>query len=239
MKFNVTSYSGTSEILKFPDDYVALAVMVDDTDVAAGSDGKKIVPKGTVVGGATASVLADTTQKVQKKNTASVAASLDTGVVANNNAITWTAKKAGTPGNAIKVQLLDPAGNDKALAVSISGDTVVVSLATSAAGAITSTAAQVIAAVNAHLVAKDLVSVANKGTSTGAGVVAAVAATALAGGTAGSALSAEGVLLNDVDVTNGPAPGAMVIAGYLAKGKLPEAPAAEAVAALPLIKFIA
>lgn len=238
MKFNVTNYAGTTEILKFPDSYVALPVTVDDNGVSANADGKKIVQKGTVVGGAAASVLADATQKVQKKNTASVAASLDTGVVANNNAITWTAKKAGTIGNAIKVQLLDPAGNDKALAISISGDTVVVSLATSGAGAITSTAAQVIAAVNAHLVAKDLVSAANKGASTGAGVVVAVDATALANGANGSALAAEGVLLNDVDVTHGPAPGAMVVSGYIAKSKIPEAPVAEAVAVLPLIKFI-
>jgi phage tail sheath gpL-like len=103
MKFNVTNLTGTSEILKFPDGYVALAVTVDDTGIVANADGKKIVPKGTIVGGAAASVLADANQKVQKKNTASVAAKMDTGVVANNNAITWTAKKAGVGGNSIKV----------------------------------------------------------------------------------------------------------------------------------------
>jgi len=117
-----------------------------------------------------------------EKYAAAVKAALDTGVVADNNAITFTAVAAGSDGNVIKVQLLDPAGNSKALAVSISADTIVVSLATSAAGAITSTAAEVIAAVNAHLYAKTLLVAANKGASTGAGVVAAVAATALAGG---------------------------------------------------------
>jgi len=51
--------------------------------------------------------------------------------------------------------------------------------------------------------------------------------------------NAEGVLLNDVDVTNGPAPGAMVIHGFIDLAKLPEAPDAAEVAALGLIAFIA
>ena len=238
MKFTKTTFAGISEILKFPDLYTALAVMMDDTGIVANADGKKIVPKGTIVGGAAAPVLTDVTQKVQKKNTASVAATLDTGVVGDNNAITFTAKVAGAIGNATKVQLKDPAGNDQALKVDIAGDVVEVSLATGPAGAITSTAAQVIVAVNAHLFAKTLVSATNTGASTGVGVVAAVAATALADGADGSAKSAEGVLLNDVDVTNGPAPATMLIQAYLAKGKLPEVPTAEAIAALPLIKFI-
>ena len=351
MKFVKTTFAGISEILKFPDSYTALAVMMDDTGIAANADGKKIVPKGTIVGGATTPVLNSATEKVQKKNTASVAASLDTGVVGNNNAITFTAKAAGIGGNAIKVKIEDTGVNGQALDVVVDDDTVVVkaargagvaaflntgvvgnnnaitftalaagaagndikismidpavasqplevrlvndeiriqletdanpaivstaaeviaavnsalvvkdlisaddtgastgvgvvvavaatALATGAEGAITSTAAQVIAAVNAQLTAKTLVSAANEGVSTGVGVVVAVAATPLAGGTTGSALSAEGVLLNDVDVTNGAAPATMVIQGYLAKGKLPEVPTAEAIAAMPLIKII-
>lgn len=238
MKFKKTTFAGIAEILKFPDSYTSLAVMMDDNGIVADADGKKIVQKGTIVGGAAAPVLTDITQKVRKKNTASVAATLATGVVGNNNAITFTAKTAGTAGNGIKVQLKDPAAASQALSVSIAGDTIVVSLATSGASAITSTAADIITAVNAHLTAKTLVSAANTGASTGAGVVVAVAATALAGGTDGSAKDAEGVLLNDVDVTSGAAPATMIIQGYLAKNKLPEAPAAEAIAALPLIKFI-
>lgn len=49
-KFVETEYGSTREILKFPDHYVALAVMVDDTGVSA-VNGKKIVPKGTIIGG--------------------------------------------------------------------------------------------------------------------------------------------------------------------------------------------
>lgn len=50
--------------------------------------------------------------------------------------------------------------------------------------------------------------------------------------------SAEGILFNDADVTYGPAPGAMLVHGFVDLGKLPVAPAAAAVTALPLIKFL-
>jgi hypothetical protein len=43
---------------------------------------------------------------------------------------------------------------------------------------------------------------------------------------------AEGVLLNDADVTYGPCGAAMIIHGFPATGTLPEAPSAEAVTAL-------
>lgn len=49
---------------------------------------------------------------------------------------------------------------------------------------------------------------------------------------------AEGVLLNDVDVTYGPASGAMVLHGFIDLNKLPEAPCAAAVTALKQITFI-
>lgn len=122
MKYAETQYTNKTEILKFPDHYVAIAVTVDDTGITANADGKKIVKAGTIVGGG---VLADDTKKVSKKNT--------------------------------------------------------------------------------------------QGTN---------------------ATQAEGVLFNDVDVTYGPAPGAMLIHGFIATGKLPEAPAAEAVTALKSIMFI-
>lgn len=50
---------------------------------------------------------------------------------------------------------------------------------------------------------------------------------------------AEGVLFNDVDVTYGPASGALLIHGFVDLAKLPEAPTPEAVAALKQITFIA
>ncbi|QTH44955.1 hypothetical protein J4772_11445 [Cohnella sp. LGH] len=123
-KFVTTAYGNRTEILKFPDHYVAVSVTVDDAGVAAVA-GRKIVPAGTIVGGGT---LADPEEMVKKATTT-----------------------AGTP------------------------DTT----------------------------------------------------------------DAEGVLLNDVDVTYGPAPGAMVIHGFVDETKLPKAPDDAERAALKQITFIA
>src|SRR4051794_40064532 len=50
-----------------------------------------------------------------------VAASLATGKVADNNAITFTAREAGTDGNFLAVEMLNT-GKGKALAVDVDGD---------------------------------------------------------------------------------------------------------------------
>jgi hypothetical protein len=72
------------------------------------------------------------------------------------------------------------------------------------------------------------------GTILGGGVLADTTKKAKADNTT----TAEGVLFNDVDVTFGPAPGAMLIHGFVDLNKLPAAPVAAAVTALPLIKFL-
>jgi len=53
-----------------------------------------------------------------------------------------------------------------------------------------------------------------------------------AAGADGAAVDAEGVLVNDVDVTYGPASGAMLIHGFVDLGKLPEMPHTNAVKAM-------
>jgi hypothetical protein len=116
---------------------------------------------------------------------AAVAASLDTGLVGENNGITWTANEAGEEGNELSVEILNT-GKEKALSVDVDGDKIVVIAATDGASAITSKAEDVIAAVLEHDTASQLVSAANKGASTGAGVVKAVATTKLSGGSESS-----------------------------------------------------
>lgn len=48
---------------------------------------------------------------------------------------------------------------------------------------------------------------------------------------------AEGIVVNDIDVTNGPTPGAILTHGYVIESRLPEQVAAEAKTALKLISF--
>lgn len=114
--------------------------------------------------------------------TPDVKASAAIGVVANNNALTITSKKAGTLGNDTTITLVNPLANNAALAVEVDGDAITVNLATSGAGAITTTAALLKAAIEADADANALVTVAATGASTSAGVVTALAETELTGG---------------------------------------------------------
>jgi len=115
-----------------------------------------------------------------------VAASLATGVINDNNAITYFAQKVGEDGNDITIAHIAPGAGPAALDVVVDGTDIVVNLGVDGAGSITSTAADVIAAIEAEDAALALVrpvsSIAGNVTSTGAGTMVAMAKTALAGG---------------------------------------------------------
>lgn len=66
MKFTEKAYVSTKEILATKN-FEAIGVMVDDAGIAAGPNGLKIVPAGTVVGGKTKPVLTNDTEPVHKK----------------------------------------------------------------------------------------------------------------------------------------------------------------------------
>lgn len=96
----------------------------------------------------------------------------------NANAdMTYTAKSSGADGNLITVVHVDPGAASQPLVVTEDGKIITISLATGSNSAISSTSAQVAAAVNA---ASTLVTATAEGT--GAGIVNAVNSTALVGG---------------------------------------------------------
>ncbi len=66
-KFTETEYVSRKGILKFPDHYVAMPVMVDDKSVTPDEHGKKIVKAGTIVGGKTGSVFSSLDVPVMDK----------------------------------------------------------------------------------------------------------------------------------------------------------------------------
>lgn len=49
--------------------------------------------------------------------------------------------------------------------------------------------------------------------------------------------TAKGILLNAIDVSHGPQPASVVVEGYIIAERLPEAPSAEAIAAMTEIKY--
>lgn len=72
MKFETVNYlDPVKSIVKFPDHYVGMPVMLDDTGITANSDGKKIIPAGTIIGGAgsTNTILGNTATLAVKDNT--------------------------------------------------------------------------------------------------------------------------------------------------------------------------
>ncbi|GAB3134413.1 M14 family metallopeptidase [Microbispora hainanensis] len=91
-----------------------------------------------------------------------------------------TSKAYGSEGgNDVSVALASPGTASAPLSVAVNGKDVVVSLATDASGAVTSTASEVVAALNGDSAASALLTAALYRTSPGTGVVAAAPATKL------------------------------------------------------------
>lgn len=110
------------------------------------------------------------------------AAAAAIAVGSGNAGLVLTAKAAGAAGNLISVALVKPSAANAALLVTLSGSAISVSLATGATSAITSTAAQVKAAIEALAGANALVAVTYPVGGNGSGVVVERAVTRLQGG---------------------------------------------------------
>ena len=134
---------------------------------------------------------------------AAVAATLSTALTGDNNDLTFTAVVPGAAGNQLEVAYVDPSGNNQTLAVTVADGVISVSLATGAGGAITSTANDILAAVNADATAGTLVTASLKTGNTGAGVVTAMSATNLSGGSNASTLTSlvKGTIMAKVTAT--------------------------------------
>lgn len=110
--------------------------------------------------------------------TAAAAQNLTGGVSAAAGSVKFTdARPEGTAGN-ISVIFADPAANNAALSVGIVGNVITVNLATDGSGAITSTAANIVSAIQADTTASALVNVKQET----AGVVGAAASANLTSG---------------------------------------------------------
>lgn len=116
-----------------------------------------------------------------------VRASLTVNPAGDDNALTFTAREYGDSGNSIAIEYIDPSANDAALDVSVFNRVITISLATGSGGAITSTAAEIKAAIDSTVEAARLVTVgvyaADSGTADdGSGVVTAMTKASLSGG---------------------------------------------------------
>ncbi|MCG6372778.1 phage tail sheath subtilisin-like domain-containing protein [Vibrio fluvialis] len=111
---------------------------------------------------------------------AAVAATLTLGSTVLKDGLVFTAKKTGTEGNAISIEMVAPDAVNTPLSVTVDGNKITVTLATDAQKVLTSTAAQVKAIIDADADAKVLVSVVVL--ADGSGDVATAPRTYLTGG---------------------------------------------------------
>lgn len=105
-----------------------------------------------------------------------------TALTGSNNDLAFIARATGTTPT-VRVTFVDPAGNDAALGVGVASQDITVNLATNGSGTITSTAAQVKAAIEASVAANALAVVALAPSNDGTGVVTAMSQQTLAGPT--------------------------------------------------------
>jgi len=120
---------------------------------------------------------------------ANTQASLTTALTGTNNDLKFTAYDSktwyGTLGNAITIAYVN-AGASKPLAITVSGSAISVQLATNGSSVITSTANDILAAINADATTSKMVVATLAAGNTGAGVVTALTATHLASGANGT-----------------------------------------------------
>jgi hypothetical protein len=139
-------------------------------------------------------------------------AALTTAVTGTNNDLVYTAVEPGAAGNSISVTYVNPGTASAALAVTVADKDITVSLATNGSSVVTSTAAQVSAAVAADSAAAALVGTpANAGGNDGTGVVAAMSKANLTGA-ASAGTPSVGVSTNAITVTTVNASAAAVVA---------------------------
>lgn len=113
----------------------------------------------------------------------STCASYTTALAGANNDLVFTHQAGGTAGNSYSITYTDPGAASQSLSVVVTGYAVNVNLATDGAKAITSTATQVMNAVNTSPGCQFIKFGASlAGSDTGAGVVTALATQSLAGG---------------------------------------------------------
>lgn len=137
-----------------------------------------------------------------------VQASLDVNPEGDDNGLTFTAVAYGAAGNDITIEYIDPGVDDADLAVEVEGTAIRVFLATDGDGVITSTAADVLAAIEESAAASRLVTVeidagdAGDGDD-GSGEVTEMAAAALENGAGtGIGLAVTGCLYSDSDASD-------------------------------------
>lgn len=240
-------YESAKEILKFTD-YVAMPVTIDASAVDEVA-GKKIMKAGTPLGASSGSILLDGAKAINKLTTA-IAGSVTTGS-AGVDEIKWTAVTPGVDGGKVKITFVEGSATEiTTVAVTTSGEHEIITVTLAKpSDDVTASVADVIAAVKNHEPVSEenaagglVVGVPGDGVTPTTTIATLANAAELTGGADATVAGSEGILLKDVDVTDGDREGAMVIYGYIDVSKIDETipiPGDEGLAKqLPKITFL-
>lgn len=219
-----TKYIGAinPDIRMFTTNYSARPVTIDDTNVKANEHGYKVVPAGTFLGGGVLENQANLAVPLTLNGTQ---ATLTTAFTEANSNLIFTALPYGTAGNSITIEFALPTTDGEPAAVEVTGTAIKITLATDSTGNIVSTAWHIIGLIDDDEAVNNLVKIRPVKGSNCTGLVEVMAAKALSGGANDTASgTADGILFHDVDVTNGPEVGTMMISGFVDIDKLPQNP---------------
>ena len=233
--FKQTPISGMEDsILYFTENYVAKPIMLDKTTITgltANADGKFIIPRGTFLTG-TAGSLKERPNQVAKQ-------AVFTGVAGTLNLLTYVRIVDKQESNRVLTfKVTKPAKATTTATVAVSGLTIEIKVANDGTNILT-TLGDIVTLINGNMEANSLC-VASLTDETKADTVATEVASAVTAGGANDTGTGDvdGILMHSVDVTDGEATGALVIAGFVDLDKINIEPSTNFKTKIPMIAFL-
>ena len=221
-------------ILYFTENYVAKPIMLDKTTITgltANADGKFIIPRGTFLTG-TAGSLKERPNQIAKQ-------AVFTGVAGTLNLLTYVHIVDKQESNRVLTfKVTKPAKATTTATVAVSGLTIEIKVANDGTNILT-TLGDIVTLINGNMEANSLC-VASLTDETKADTVATEVASAVTAGGANDTGTGDvdGILMHSVDVTDGEATGALVLAGFVDLDKIDIEPSTNFKTKLPMIAFL-
>ena len=233
--FKQTPIAGMEDsILYFTENYVAKPIMLNKTTITgltANADGKFIIPRGTFLTG-TAGSLKERPNQVAKQ-------AVFTGVAGTLDLLTYVRIVDKQESNRVLTfKVTKPAKATTTATVAVSGLTIEIKVANNGTNILT-TLGDIVTLINGNMEANSLC-VASLTDETKANTVATEVASAVTAGGANDTGTGDvdGILMHSVDVTDGEATGALVLAGFVDLDKIDIEPSTNFKTKLPMIAFL-
>ena len=233
--FKQTPIAGMEDsILYFTENYVAKPIMLNKTTITgltANADGKFIIPRGTFLTG-TAGSLKERPNQIAKQ-------AVFTGVAGTLALLTYVRIVDKQESNRVLTfKVTKPAKATTTATVAVSGLTIEIKVANDGTNILT-TLGDIVTLINGNMEANSLC-VASLTDETKANTVATEVASAVTAGGANDTGTGDvdGILMHSVDVTDGEATGALVLAGFVDLDKIDIEPSTNFKSKLPMIAFL-